>query len=777
MRFLRLFRFVKNIFKVRFASIGALSACVIFLLAVFPLASQNLIRSSFQMINNASPTVRLGVIGGGNFSLHFPNFNTVPGYATTFLLPYVPDNSLQSDQTFRSNVAVSPILGGLLEIPLSEQLYLSVRGAYTSHSGEVRATQRFYDALSDEIFALDHTLSFSYSTLSAEIGTIWKPLEALPNLVFGLGVQGSLGMDSRVFVQNSGSELVAVNGMLRLPIKPNVRGDLPSESLVLSGFASIGYELPVLLGLQGVAGRLLFTPELSVVAGLTNIVGGFVGGDSWRMVQIRPQLALKYEFPRSFERMEEYERIDTVRIVQTRESLTMTSIPDTLRKGIVTQKQDKEFFGNLQSLVTVRYRTDTLISTKVIVQKPTMRFSLVTMGVQPDGKEVAVPEIRIEEIIGQTYTPLLNYIFFAEGSSELPVRYVRLQSEGVRSFSLEHLKHGTDELFIYHNILNVLGSRLKQMPEATITLTGCTSGSSAEQGKIALAEARAKSVKQYLCDVWGIAAERISTKARLLPEKPSLPLTESDKREENRRVEISTSKPELLGWVVLADTVRTATPPKVRIITQVETETPPSAWRLAITHEGDTLRTFDSTGQPPQILDWDFAKEARMQGRDLATLTAPFILYPALRDSIGNTHTSEAAQLPIRQLTVQKKRRERRKDKEFEQFSMMLFEFNDSRPSAAQESAVKFIQGHLKPLSELTVIGYTDRTGSPEYNRTLSLERAQQIARMISGEENLSEQVFVRGLGNSELLFDNSVPEGRFYSRTVRVLVETPVFK
>lgn len=166
-----------------------------------------------------------------------------------------------------------------------------------------------------------------------------------------------------------------------------------------------------------------------------------------------------------------------------------------------------------------------------------------------------------------------------------------------------------------------------------------------------------------------------------------------------------------------------------------------------------------------------------MQGRDLATLTAPFVLYPALRDSIGNTHTSEAAQLPIRQLTVQKKRRERRKDKEFEQFSMMLFEFNDSRPTAAQESAVKFIQGHLKPLSELTVIGYTDRTGSPEYNRTLSLERAQQIARMISGEENLSEQVFVRGLGNSELLFDNSVPEGRFYSRTVRVLVETPVFE
>ena len=164
-----------------------------------------------------------------------------------------------------------------------------------------------------------------------------------------------------------------------------------------------------------------------------------------------------------------------------------------------------------------------------------------------------------------------------------------------------------------------------------------------------------------------------------------------------------------------------------------------------------------------------------MQGRDLATLTAPFILHPALRDSIGDTHTSEAAQLPIRQLTVQKKRRERRKDKEFEQFSMMLFEFNDSRPSAAQENAVKFIQSHLKPLSELRVVGYTDRTGSAEYNRKLSLERAQQIVRVITGAEQPSEQVLVRGVGNSELLFDNNIPEGRFYSRTVRVLVETPI--
>ncbi len=775
MRLLRLFLFAKNLSKIRFVSIGALSVCVIFLLAAAPLAAQNLIRSSFQMMNNAPPTVRFGAIGGGNFSLHFPNFNTVPGYATTFLLPYVPDNSLQSDQTFRSNVAVSPILGGLLELPFSEQFYLSLRGAYTSHSGEVRATQRFYDALSDEIFALDHTLSFSYSTLSAEIGTTWKPLEALPNLVFGLGVQGALGMDSRVFVQNSSSELVAVNGMPRLPIKPNVRGDLPSENLVLSGFASLGYELPLLLGMQGAAGRLLVTPELSVVAGLTNIVGGFTGTDSWRMVQIRPQLALKYEFPRSFERTEEYERFDTVRIRQTRESRTMTSIPDTVRTGIVTQKRDKEWSGNIQSLVTMRYRTDTLISTTVVVQKPTMRFSLVTMGVQPDGKEVAVPEIRIEEIIGQTYTPLLNYIFFAEGSSELPVRYVRLQSEATRSFSPETLRRSTDALFVYHNVLNILGSRMKQVPEATITLTGCTSGSGAEQGKTTLAEARAKSVKQYLCEVWGIAAERITTKARLLPEKPSLPLTESDKREENRRVEISTLTPELMAWVVLADTVRTATPSAVRIITQVETETPPSAWRLVITHEGDTLRTFDSLGQPPQMFDWDFAKEARMQGRDLATLTAPFLLHPALRDSIGDTHTSEAVQLPIRQLTVQKKRRERRKDKEFEQFSMMLFEFNDSRPSAAQENAVKFIQSHLKTLSELTVVGYTDRTGSPEYNRKLSLERAEQIARVITGAEQPSEQILVRGMGNSELLFDNNIPEGRFYSRTVRVLVETPI--
>jgi hypothetical protein len=31
------------------------------------------------------------------------------------------------------------------------------------------------------------------------------------------------------------------------------------------------------------------------------------------------------------------------------------------------------------------------------------------------------------------------------------------------------------------------------------------------------------------------------------------------------------------------------------------------------------------------------------------------------------------------------------------------------------------------------------------------------------------------GVGNAELLFNNDIPEGRFYCRTVNIVVKTPV--
>jgi outer membrane protein OmpA-like peptidoglycan-associated protein len=70
------------------------------------------------------------------------------------------------------------------------------------------------------------------------------------------------------------------------------------------------------------------------------------------------------------------------------------------------------------------------------------------------------------------------------------------------------------------------------------------------------------------------------------------------------------------------------------------------------------------------------------------------------------------------------------------------------------------------------VAGFADKYsgGSEENSQRLSLERAQAVAKFL-GAPNTD----VRGNGQTPLLYDNSLPEGRVYSRTVLITVETPV--
>ena len=80
------------------------------------------------------------------------------------------------------------------------------------------------------------------------------------------------------------------------------------------------------------------------------------------------------------------------------------------------------------------------------------------------------------------------------------------------------------------------------------------------------------------------------------------------------------------------------------------------------------------------------------------------------------------------------------------------------------------IKRKIAPNSVVRVIGHTDRIGLPYYNLALSKRRAEFAAQVL----NVTPQEII-GKGESGLVYDNSYPEGRYYSRTVTVEIETPV--
>ena len=86
-----------------------------------------------------------------------------------------------------------------------------------------------------------------------------------------------------------------------------------------------------------------------------------------------------------------------------------------------------------------------------------------------------------------------------------------------------------------------------------------------------------------------------------------------------------------------------------------------------------------------------------------------------------------------------------------------------------------FIANSIFTNSNTTVTGSTDLLGEKNYNKTLSLDRANEVAnyiKQINPNYNINE---IKGLGSDKILFDNNTPEGRFYCRTVLVEVKTPV--
>ena len=139
---------------------------------------------------------------------------------------------------------------------------------------------------------------------------------------------------------------------------------------------------------------------------------------------------------------------------------------------------------------------------------------------------------------------MLGHIYFTDGSSEIPPQYVRFAGRGeTTDFDPQQLR-GTLEK--YYHVLNIVGKRLTDNPEATITLVGCNANTGTERGNTTLSTQRAEAVSNYLQQVWNIAPERMAIEARNLPETPSASRLKEG-QEENRRVEIRSTDPAILS--------------------------------------------------------------------------------------------------------------------------------------------------------------------------------------------------------------------------------------
>ena len=377
--------------------------------------------------------------------------------------------------------------------------------------------------------------------------------------------------------------------------------------------------------------------------------------------------------------------------------------------------------------------------------------------------------MRIEEITTIDSSPLLNYIYFAEGESAIDARYVRYQDQGqTESFSEEALR-GTKEK--YANLLNIIGRRLRANPEATVELVGCNANVGEEKGRKDLSRARAEGVKAYLQYIWGIDPARMVVEARNLPEVPTSGRT-PEGQAENRRVEIRSDEAALLD--VVRSTYVEAQSDVADLIVKpaIASEHGILNWRITILGDDQPIFSKAGTGTPDEEIVL----------KDDALTPMALSQYSRLTAEIDVEDTeSQALSLTTAPMTIDFVQRETQRARNLgyrvqEKYALILFDFDSDKIKERNASVVETIVARIRefPAAQVAIVGHTDNIGKEAYNLKLSERRAKAVYDQVAAAigETPSDTLTHMGVGSFDPIYGNGLPENRALNRTVTVTLE-----
>lgn len=656
---------------------------------------------------------RFGISGAYNMNSHTTDFRKFEG---------IPNCCPK----FESGDGSGFTFGAFYDMFFSKMIGLQLRGDYSTKDGLLETVETTTLGLQGE--KVNSEFVHSVDVKLASIG--FNPLLDLRLGDFSISVGPRVGY---YFTQDyHQKETVADERAVFLDNLSTTRNDsagvIPNgEMTSLELVAGLRFEFPLTPSRS-----VLIAPEVFYNYGLTEVVSDF----PWKVNTIRAGVSVIFSPPR-----EETFEIDS------------SFAP---RKPI--QEEEIEIAGNTSDIIYGVYKA---APDEIIVEQPKLEATIKAFGVN-EGLEFPNATLKVEEFLSTNMRPLLNYVFFDENSSSLPERYRKISTAEASDFSIAKL-HNLGTLDTYYDMLNIIGKRLRDSADATITITGTNSNSGSEQNATALSQARAQTVFKYLRDVWDIAPERMSVQARNLPEKPSN-TSDPDGIEENRRVEIASDSWAIMKPVVTNDTLVKTDPPIIRFYPEVDAERNIKSWEVAALQNREPLKEFSGDNAPPEKIDWVLSEDRAA----IPAFSDPLMHVLSVEDAAGGRDVGKGV-LPLEQITIQRKRQEKRADKRIDKFALILFEFGQSTLTPANQRIVDFIKSNIETYSNVEITGYTDRMGDADGNLQLSAARAQRL------KDLLSPEAFQRGLGETKLLYDNDLPEGRFYSRTVVVDVETPI--
>jgi outer membrane protein OmpA-like peptidoglycan-associated protein len=429
-------------------------------------------------------------------------------------------------------------------------------------------------------------------------------------------------------------------------------------------------------------------------------------------------------------------------------------------------------------------KTENIEETKVFASEIKVQL---TLGQRPQiasvieqgeyAKSTNEPELKnfkglmMVERLSWKLFPLLNYVFFDLGSSTLPERYIQLMPNEIKSFTDSTIPGGT--LDKYWHLLNIYGFRLTNNPDVKIEIVGCNDGVTAEEKRTGLSAERAQAVYDYFKNVWHIDESRMKITVRNQPLVISN-LKDSLGIQENRRVEILCSDWEVTKPVFEVGVVTNPEPPQMKFTLKngIEDEIVTKR-RIEITYGKENWKTITSIGTIEPNYTWNWQNEKSKFPKDEQTFTAQLIV----TTNSGAECNSDPIQIPVKQIKRSGRIITVEGDSTDEVYNLILFPFDKFVMGPNNERIMKdYVYSRCLPESKIFIEGHTDVVGLDDHNLKLSEKRAgavyDGVMKQTGGKVN---QINSIGVGENEPLYDNMLPEGRFYNRTVQVRIKTPV--
>ncbi len=635
-------------------------------------------------------------------------------------------------ENYGINTSIGYEPGIFLELPISGMLGLKLAAGYQNYGVKLKKSETFPYSFNNERKEgrIDHYLNTDLSSIIFRPGLLINPAG---NLFITAGPEAGL-MISKSFDQN---EELDISDPLTFAedndIRNELSGDLPDANTISAGaFASVGYNIPL-----NRTGTFNLLPEISYSYYFTNITKNL----DWKYYALKFGISLRYSPEPT---------IDTIPNELKRQKRMEDSL--AIIAGLFDAKRD----STINALALLKKDIDANV---VIADISSINF------VDPAGFEEPVKKLRIEQSKRTISVPLLNYIFFDKGSSIILPRYKQILPADRYSFNEGSLIN-METIEIYHQILNIIGKRMDENRNATITLIGCNDNTGIEKSDTLLSYRRAEQISYYLQNVWKIQAGRIEIKARNLPEKFTGSI---DPRgiEENRRVEIYSDDIEILKPVLVEEEVFSyVIPQKLLTHLNIRAGSGINDWYMKLEdYYGMEYKILmEQYDTIPKFITWDFGENRNIIPRDSGEIY--FTLYA--EDTKGKSIV-DLETVPVDFIDIQEKRANGIKDTIIEVYSILLPFEDPGLDKYARETASRIkssIEKNRYKEPKILITGYTDILGTKETNINLAKQRAEKLVNYLEMKDVESNYEY------SSYRIDNSLPEGRFYNRSVEVKIK-----